>query len=85
MKENSPQQFKWRGTALGLFTGEHFFRFQPSENTKGGTTFVQGEEFSGAMGFLMAEGWMFERNTKKGFEGFNADFRAWCEGKGMGT
>jgi hypothetical protein len=82
IRENSPQQFRWLGRLWGLpglFTGEHQFRFEPSARTPGGTTFVQAEEFSGLLSFMIAEGTRFWKSTKAGFDGFNADLKARCE------
>jgi len=67
-----------------MFNGEHCFRFQPSTTTQGGTTFVHEEKFTGALSFLMGEGffarWVgLRESTKKGFEGYNQDLKKWCE------
>lgn len=80
--ENSPGEFRWRGRMWGipgLFSGEHSFRFEPSRTTPGATTFVQAEEFSGILSFLIADGTKFAKTTKAGFEGFNADLKARVE------
>ncbi|KAK9445135.1 activator of Hsp90 ATPase 1 family protein [Metarhizium brunneum] len=79
---NSADEFKWVGKLWnmpGLFTGYHYFKFMPSVKTAGATTFVQGEDFSGILSFLMAEGSRFGSSTKKGFEGFNQDLKKRCE------
>jgi hypothetical protein len=86
-KENSEKCFRWRGTWHEIFTGEHSFRFEQSENLKGGTTFIHEEVFSGLLGSLMGEGPLakmlgFREKTKRGFEGFNGDFKTWVEGSG---
>lgn len=39
--------FRWRGSLLGLFNGEHSFRVIPRAG--GGTHFVQWEDFDGAL------------------------------------
>ncbi len=84
-KENSPTCFRWRGTFHNIFNGEHMFRFVESEVTEGGTTFVHEEQFSGILGGIMDEGTIgkvvgLREKTKRGFEGFNSDFKAWIEG-----
>lgn len=58
--------------------------FEPSQTTAGGTTFAQAEEFSGALGFLMGEGFVakqvgFREKTLEGWEATNEDFKKWCE------
>lgn len=64
----------------GLFTGEHSFRFEPSKTNPGETTFVQAENFSGILSFLIKEGTGFARTTREGFEGFNGDLKRRVEG-----
>jgi hypothetical protein len=41
---------------MGIFIGEHIFRFEPSTKTPGGTTFVQGEKFTGVLSWIINEG-----------------------------
>ncbi|PVH99097.1 hypothetical protein DM02DRAFT_615289 [Periconia macrospinosa] len=85
--ENTPTVFQWGGTGLmGTFNGAHAFRFKPSTTTPGGTTFVHEEEFTGAMTWLIGEGVIakgvgMREKTKAGFEGFNEDFKKWCEAR----
>lgn len=77
-KENTPTLFSWRGSIPLLFHGDHFFHFQPSENTAGGTTFVHGEEFSGLLSGVFA--WFGKgEETVRGFERFNRDLKAEAE------
>lgn len=81
---NTPQTFTWAGSIPLIFGGEHSFRFAPSHTTPGGTTFTQEESFSGALGFLMGEGFIakklgFGAKTILGWEGYNRDFKGWCE------
>lgn len=79
---NSADEFKWAGKLWnipGLFNGDHYFKFTPSTKTPGGTTFVQGEDFSGILTFLMAEWSSFRASTVKGFEAFNQDLKKRCE------
>ncbi|PNS20526.1 hypothetical protein CAC42_5976 [Sphaceloma murrayae] len=81
--ENTPEQLMWRGSLPLVFTGDHFFRFEPSETKPGGTRFVQGEEFSGLLSFMMGNvgGYGFGPKTKGGFEKLNADLKKRCEEK----
>jgi hypothetical protein len=58
--------------------GLHTFEFQPSEVTKGGTTFVQREEFEGLMSFLL-QSWLLGRPLVMGYNGFNADLKRRAE------
>jgi hypothetical protein len=60
------------------------FRFVESEITPGGTTFIHEEQFSGILGGIMDEGTLgklvgLREKTKRGFEGFNRDLKAWIE------
>jgi hypothetical protein len=73
--------FRWRGTFLGLFNGEHSFIFEEKEEE---TEFKQEEVFSGILGWIGGEGWLARRlgvreKTRVGFEGFNRDLKDWCE------
>jgi hypothetical protein len=79
---NTAAEFKWQGKLWnlpGVFTGAHYFKFMPSTKTAGATTFVQGEDFSGILSFMMNEGSSFWKSTKTGFEGFNLDLKRKCE------
>ena len=38
------------------------------------------EEFSGALSFLVGEGWSMGKKTKTGFEGFCRDLKARVQG-----
>ena len=75
----------------GLFSGEHFFRFEESQVRQGDTTFVHGERFSGLLGWMASTGWVASKlGSKEGIEKgvaeigkFNRDFKGWvedCEG-----
>ena len=87
-QENSPQQFSWLGSVPGLFSGEHFFRFEDSQVKKGETTFIHGESFSGLLGWMAGNGWVASKlgsqeGIKKGKEEidkFNIDLKRWVEG-----
>ena len=83
-KENSPQKFSWLGSLPYIFNGEHRFHFKESKQGGKSTLFVQEEEFSGVLGWVMGESYLAgmmgqTEKTKKGFEGFNRDFKAWVE------
>ena len=56
-----------------IFTGDHAFRWEPSKTSPGGTTFVNEENFSGLMSFLMMP--MFGYGPTKNFEAFNEDLK----------
>lgn len=71
---------------MGTFNGNHAFHFLESQSTKGATTLVQEEQFDGALAWMIADGMVgnaigFREKTRKGFEGFNVDFKKWVEGK----
>jgi hypothetical protein len=85
-KENSQQAFRWRGNFLGIFIGEHAFRFEEASTGGKTTLFVHEEDFSGILGWIMEKSWLAgllgqEEATRKGFEGYNRDFKAWVEGQ----
>ncbi|KAF2100883.1 hypothetical protein NA57DRAFT_54956 [Rhizodiscina lignyota] len=82
---NSPTEFRWIGSVPLIFSGEHTFRFTPSTTTPGGTTFYQEEKFTGALSFMMGDSFVarqigFQAKTKNGWERYNQDLKAWCEG-----
>lgn len=80
-QENSAQQFKWRGTVPLLFYGDHFFRFEASKTTPGGTTFSHGEEFKGILAAPF--GWFgMGAKTGTGFEKFNEGLKTEAEREG---
>jgi hypothetical protein len=66
------------GSLPYIFTGEHYFRFAPSETTPGATTFKQGENFTGALSFLMS--FSYGKNTGANFGKFNEDLKKRVEG-----
>lgn len=58
--------------------------------TQGGTTFTQEERFSGALAWVMGEGVVgrqvgMREKTRRGWEGFNREFKGVCEGEGGGV
>ena len=85
LKHNLPESFAWTGSLPYVFTGTHSFSFAPSEAIPGGTTFTQEEVFSGLLGvLLMGDGVVgraagMKEKTRRGWEGFNADFKGVCE------
>jgi hypothetical protein len=77
----------WTGSIPLLFSGAHSFKFEPSTTIQSGTKFTQEEVFSGALGFLMGDGLVARKTgmrekTMKGWDGFNEDFKRWCESQG---
>jgi hypothetical protein len=88
VQENTSSLFSWRGSLLGIFVGEHMFHFEEipgsAEGDQSRTRFVQEEKFTGLISFVMGEGLLAKsigtrEDTKKGFEGFNRDFKTWVE------
>lgn len=81
-QENSSSQFRWRGSLPLIFTGDHFYRFLPSDITPGGTTFLQEEEFTGLLSPVMKvkEGKRdFAAKNLEGFEKLNGDLKRRAE------
>ncbi|KDN64066.1 putative cytochrome P450 [Colletotrichum sublineola] len=74
-KENTSEALHWVGSLPGIFTGRHQFYFKPSDVNPGGTRFIQAEDFSGLLAFLMAPGWSFREKTLAGWNEFNADLK----------
>ncbi|KAL2826446.1 hypothetical protein BDW59DRAFT_160966 [Aspergillus cavernicola] len=93
--ENSPAGFGWRGSVPGLFTGVHMFRFEAvsdastgavrgGEEEGGRTKLIHEENFTGLLAGVMGEGYLagmlgMRESSRKGFDGFNEDFKAWVE------
>ncbi|KAK1585574.1 uncharacterized protein LY79DRAFT_518511 [Colletotrichum navitas] len=75
IKENTSDALHWVGSLPGIFTGRHEFYFKPSDVNPGGTRFVQAEEFSGLLAFVMAPGWSFRDKSLAGWNEFNADLK----------
>ncbi len=69
---------------MGTFNGNHAFHFTESQITKGATTLVQEEKFSGLLAFTMGDNTAarmagLKEKTAKGFERFNGDLKKWVE------
>lgn len=59
--------------------GLHTFCFEPSKVTKGGTTFIQKEEYTGWLSFLV-QSWLAGRSLYLAYLEFNADLKKKVEG-----
>ena len=70
VQENTEREFKWRGSLPYIFSGDHSFRFEPSEKTPGSTTFKNSEEFFGLAVFLLKP-FVTQRMMAQGEENFN--------------
>lgn len=79
-QENNEREFRWVGSLPYIFTGAHYFIFDPSETTPGSTTFKQGENFTGAASILM--NFSMGKNTGVNFEKFNEDLKKRVESLG---
>ncbi|KAH6991288.1 hypothetical protein BKA56DRAFT_610833 [Ilyonectria sp. MPI-CAGE-AT-0026] len=69
--ENSTECFAWEGSIPIILSGQHRFSFSPSKENPGGTTFIQSEEFRGALALYY---WP-QRNQKQlmhNWDAFNA-------------
>ena len=66
------------------YTVGRTFRFEESEVTGGGTTFVHNEEFRGVL-FWVMEPWVMGRILATTYEGFNADLKRGVEGMREGV
>ena len=78
MQENNEHEFTWGNHGYYLFGGHHFFRFEPSKTTPGGTTFTQGEDFTGLFSFAAGLPGM-EAKARPGLEAFNNDLKRRAE------
>ncbi|KAI1195869.1 hypothetical protein F5X97DRAFT_306973 [Nemania serpens] len=76
---NSPAELKWRNKWPGLLLAEHSFRFEPSTITPGHTTFVNSEEFSGALTYLTYLTGKPHGESSPGFELFNKSLKERAE------
>ncbi|KAK9233891.1 hypothetical protein V1525DRAFT_392000 [Lipomyces kononenkoae] len=88
LHENTSSTFSWRGSLLGVFAGVHMFHFEEipglGEGQKSRTRFVHEEKFTGVLSFLIGENFVAKwvganEDTRKGFNGFNQDFKVWVE------
>ncbi|GJC78447.1 hypothetical protein ColLi_01285 [Colletotrichum liriopes] len=75
IKENTFEALHWIGSLPGIFTGRHQFYFKSSLENPAATRFIQVEEFSGLLAFLMGPGWSFREKTLAGWNEFNADLK----------
>jgi hypothetical protein len=62
------------------------WRFLESQDAtnRGGTTFVQAEDFNGVLEVVFSKYWPSwlggqRGKTEEGFRAFNQDFKGWCE------
>ncbi|RLL93320.1 hypothetical protein CFD26_101684 [Aspergillus turcosus] len=93
VSSNTQSKFSWIGSVPGIFTGEHMFRFEEipaSGQEQSRTRFIHEESFTGLLSFLMGNGFLasyagFGENSKKGFDGFNHDLKAWVEQERTGN
>ncbi|CCF42650.1 hypothetical protein CH063_12591 [Colletotrichum higginsianum] len=81
IKENTSEALHWLGSLPVIFNGLHQFYFQPSQVNPGGTRFVQIENFSGLLAFLMRPGWSFREKTLTGWNQFNEELKKEVEGR----
>ena len=65
---------------MGLFVGDHSFRFEESKTNPGCTTLVQEEDFQRVMALMMWPVFGWDKKTKVNFEKFNEDLKGRCEG-----
>ncbi|KAF7196985.1 hypothetical protein HII31_01685 [Pseudocercospora fuligena] len=77
--EKSATRLEWRGSLPGIFTGDHCFEFHPSQNSAGGTRFLQYEDFSGLLSFTMKSTKKSGEQNSEGFVKFNEDLKRRCE------
>ena len=69
------REIRWKGKVLvnGIFDGEHFFRLEPRGN---GTTFHQGERFTGLLVPLLSGTF---HATEQGFKAMNEGLKRRAE------
>ena len=74
MQENTEREFRWRGSLWPLFVGEHSFKFEPSKTTPGSTTFIDSEEFTGGLPWVMSPLYKGPQPSKQ-FDKFNEQLK----------
>ena len=80
-QRNDTDQFQWQGPPVyHVVAGLHTFEFKPSINTPGGTTFIQKEEYSGPLAFLMSPS-LVGKKIMGQFNKFNEDLKLRAEKK----
>ncbi|KAI1385653.1 uncharacterized protein F4822DRAFT_413813 [Hypoxylon trugodes] len=77
--ENSPGTFQWLGSVPLLLGGKHEFYFSQSQETPGGTTLIQKEDFTGLLAFLTGPKWSFGKTSIHNFETLNKDLKTAAE------
>ncbi|KAI0008852.1 hypothetical protein F4779DRAFT_585534 [Xylariaceae sp. FL0662B] len=77
--ENSPTSFQWLGGVPVLFYGKHQFYFSHSQDTPGGTTLIQREDFSGPLAFLAGPTWSIGKTSRQNFETLSRDLKMAAE------
>ena len=70
------QEFRWKGKLgiKGIFDGEHYFVLEKGSDTQ--TRFIQGEEFSGVLVWIMGNAL---NKTQEGFNLMNEAIKKECE------
>ncbi|KAK8071199.1 hypothetical protein PG997_011402 [Apiospora hydei] len=76
---NSPDTFQWLGSVPVLFWGKHQFYFTPSQDTPGGTTLIQREDFGGLLAFVVGPTWSFGQKSFQNFKTLNRDLKIAAE------
>ncbi|KAF4993333.1 hypothetical protein FDECE_13448 [Fusarium decemcellulare] len=76
--ENTPRCFTWEGSVPFIASGKHFFRFTPSTENPGATSFVQGEDYSGLL-VTMFGSWIKTDEPNQNFDMFNAALKKEAE------
>ena len=81
-QSNTGSQFQWQGPPVyGVVAGLHTFEFEPSRSIPGGTTFIQKEEYTGLLSFLMAPS-LAGKKIMGQFDKFNVDLKTRVESLG---
>ncbi|CAI6087282.1 unnamed protein product [Clonostachys chloroleuca] len=79
VEENSPERFTWTGSIPILLTGQHSFLFTPSKEIAGGTTFIQTENFGGALAVMYSPFAKKQPAPSPNWEAFNAALKQEAE------
>ncbi|KAF2473455.1 uncharacterized protein BDR25DRAFT_312516 [Lindgomyces ingoldianus] len=75
-QHNNPTEFRWIGCSrLGAVGGEHYYGFQESKVTPGGTTFIHGEDHTGWLSVMFKPGWPMHSSVNEMYAGFARDLK----------
>ncbi|KAH7127229.1 hypothetical protein B0J11DRAFT_297932 [Dendryphion nanum] len=78
---NDAEEFSWYGSRfLGIFQGNHYFKFESVGGEGKKTRFVHAEEHLGPVKVMFKEGWPLNKGTTELFDKYAKDLKKRVEG-----